>query len=104
MLRFWAAASVTVLLAALGILLLVDGNEHISLFEILGAMLVIEAVLRRRWIALVAGLLIIVVAVVGLSRVFSVIVDYSTDALGVLLLVAAAYVGWTTIKEAFATR
>ena len=103
-LRFWAAASVTVLLAALGILLLVDGNEHISVFEILGAMLVIEAVLRRRWIALVAGLLIIVVAVVGLSRVFSVIIDYSTDALGVLLLVAAAYVGWTTIKEAFATR
>jgi hypothetical protein len=103
-LRFWAAASVTVLLAALGILLLIDGNEHISLFEILGAMLVIEAVLRRRWIALVAGLLVIVVAVVGLSRVFSVIIDYSTDALGILLLVAAAYVGWTTIKEAFAAR
>lgn len=103
-LRFWAAASVSMMLAALGILLLVDGTSHISVFEILGVMLVIEAVLRRRYIALIVGLLVLVVAVVGLNQVVSLIVDYSTDALAAMLLVAAAYVAWTTVKEAFAAR
>jgi hypothetical protein len=104
LLRFWAAASVALLLAAMGILLLVEGNARISLFEVLGAMLVIEALLRRRPTALIVGLLVIAVAVVGLGQVLTVMVTYAADVLGVLLLVGAAYVAWTTLREAWATR
>jgi hypothetical protein len=43
------------LLAALGVLLLVDGISHISVIEVIGTMLVVESLLRRRLVSLLAG-------------------------------------------------
>lgn len=102
-LRLWTAASVTLMLAALGILLLVDGISHIGVFEVIGAMVVIEAILRRRHFALIVGLLIFVVAAVGPQLIW-LTASYAPDLVGVLLLAAAVYVGWSTIKEAVAHR
>lgn len=102
--RFWAAASASLLLGALGVLLLVDGTSRIGLFEVLGAMLVVEALMRRRLVALVAGLVLLVVAVVGLGVVGGFIVRYSADLLGIALLVGAGALAWSTAREAIAQR
>jgi hypothetical protein len=104
LLRFWTAASTAILLAALGVLLIVDGTSAVSIAEIAGVMLVIEAVLRRRLIALIAGLAVIGVAVVGVWAVFSLFIGNIADALGVALLFGAIYLAITTIREGFATR
>lgn len=103
-LRFWTAASTTILLAALGILLIVDGTSPLSILEIAGAMLVIEAILRRRLVALIAGLAVIGVALVGVWAVVSLFVGNFADALGIALLLGALYLAITTIREGFATR
>lgn len=103
-LRFWSAASAAIMLAALGILLIADGTSPISILEIAGAMLVIEAVIRRRLVALIAGLVVIGIAVVGVWAVFSLIVGNVADALGVALLFGALYLAITTVREGFSTR
>jgi hypothetical protein len=103
-LRFWTAASTTILLAALGILLIVDGTSPVSILEIAGVMLVIEAILRRRLVALIAGLAVIGIAIVGVWAVFSLLVGNFADALGVALLFGALYLAITTVREGFSTR
>ena len=100
----FTAASTTILLAALGILLIVDGTSPVSILEIAGVMLVIEAILRRRLVALIAGLVVIGIAIVGVWAVFSLLVGNFADALGVALLFGALYLAITTIREGFATR
>lgn len=103
-LRFWTAASTTILLAALGILLIVDGTSPVSILEIAGVMLVIEAILRRRLVALIAGLAVIGIALVGVWAVFSLLAGNLSDALGVALLFGALYLAITTVREGFSTR
>lgn len=103
-LRFWTAASATILLGALGILLIVDGASQVSVLEVAGAMLIIEAVLRRRVLALITGLVVIGIALVGVWAVVSFFVGNVADALGVALLFAALYLAVGTVREGFATR
>jgi hypothetical protein len=102
--RFWAAASASLLLAALGIILVVDGIAHIGVLEVIGAMLVVESLLRRRLISLVAGLLLIGVGVVGVRDILSFLGRYATDALGIALLLGAAALAGITAREALNSR
>ena len=102
--RFWTAASASILLAALGLLLIVDGASPVGILEVAGAMLVIEAILRRRLVALIAGLAVIGVAIVGVWAVFSLLVGNFADALGIALLFGALYLAVTTVREGFSTR
>jgi hypothetical protein len=104
LLRLWTAASTALLLGALGILLITDGTSSIGILEIAGVMLVIEAVLRRRLIALIAGLVVIATAVAGVWAVFSLLVGNIADALGVALILWAIYLAISTIKEGLSTR
>jgi hypothetical protein len=102
--RFWAAASASVLLAALGLLLVIDGTSHISIVEVIGAMLVVEALLRRRLVSLLAGLLLIAAAIVGVRDILAFLGRYAVDLLGIALLLGAAALAITTTREALARR
>ncbi len=102
--RVWTAASASLMLAALGVLLVIDGTSHVSVFEILGAMLVAEAIIRRRLVALGAGLFVIAVALIGFRDLLSFVVDWSTDLLGITLLVGAGALAWSTAREARSIR
>lgn len=59
-----------VLLVALGALLVIDGTAHISIVEVLGAQLVVEALLRRL-VSLLAGLLLMAAAIVGVRDILA---------------------------------
>jgi hypothetical protein len=104
LIRFWAAASASLLLAALGVLLLVDGISHISVIEVIGTMLVVESLLRRRLVSLLAGLLLIGVGIVGVRDILSFVVRYATDAVGIALLLGAAALAVITAREALDSR
>jgi hypothetical protein len=102
--RFWSAASASVLLAALGALLVIDGVSHVSLVEVIGAMLIVEALLRRRLVSLLAGLLLIGVAIVGVGDILTFVGRYAVDLLGIALLLGAAALAITTTREALTRR
>ncbi len=102
--RFWAAASASVLLAALGALLIIDGTSHISIAEVIGAMLVVEALLRRRLASLVAGLLLIGAAVVGVRDIVTFLGRNAVDLIGILLILGSAALAITTAREGLLRR
>ena len=104
LIRFWAAASASVLLAALGAILLVDGISHIGVLEVIGIMLVVESLLRRRLVSLLAGLLLIGVGIVGVRDILAFLGRYATDALGITLLLGAAALALITAREALNSR
>lgn len=103
-LRFWTAASTAILLGALGVLLLVEGISTVGILEIAGIMLIIEAILRRRLVALIAGLVVIAVALVGVWAVVLLLAGNLSDALGIALLFAAFYLALSTVREGIRTR
>jgi hypothetical protein len=104
LIRFWSAASASILLAALGILLLVDGTAHVSIIEVLAAMLIVEALLRRRLVSLLAGLLLLAAAIVGVRDILGFLTSHAIDALGLALLLGAAALGVITAREALTRR
>lgn len=102
--RIWAAASASLLLAALGVLMVIDGTSHIGILEVIGVMVVVEAIIRRRLAGLLAGALIIGVALIGPRHALSLVWDYSTDLLGIALLIGAGALAWSTGSEALSMR
>lgn len=102
--RFWAAASASLLLAALGALLVIEGTSHISIVEVIGAMLVVESLLRRRLVSLLAGLLLIATALGGVRDILAFLGRYPVELLGISLLLGAAALALIAAREALARR
>jgi hypothetical protein len=102
--RIWSAASATVLVAAVGVLLLGDGIDLDAGLRIAGVMIVIESVVRRR----VGGLLLGAVLLAGGWRWARAAVSTATDNLadwiGIGLILLALYLAFQTLREAVRTR
>jgi hypothetical protein len=103
-LRVWTAASASLLLALLGVLLLFDAISTVRALALAGVMVVIEAILRRRVGGIVAGVLIIGVALGAATHVVELIRDNLAEWLGVLLIIFAVYLATQTVREAIRTR
>lgn len=104
LLRVWAAASASILLAALGVLLLRGDAPLAAILWVAGAMLVVEAVLRRRVVSLLVGAAAIGLAVVGFWAVLSLVLGNLQRGFGVLLLLTAGYLALATLYEALRNR
>lgn len=105
LLRLWSAASASVLLAAFGVLLLAG---HSGLFWpvvwISLAMLVIESILRQRFLQLLAVSVIVGVTVIAVLAMWEIFAGNPRIGFGVRLLIAAFYLVIQTAREAIRTR
>ena len=97
----WAALSAALLMATLGVLLVLN-PEHLLWWSagVVGAMFVLEAVLRGRLFLLVTRVAVTAAALITLGVVVALTVANLRVAAGVLLLVAAAYLLVRTISDA----
>ncbi|WP_154674379.1 hypothetical protein [Nakamurella lactea] len=100
-LRFWTEASLAVLLAILGLMLIVgQSNAWIALFAATLAVCAVEALLRRRLALFLLGVAVLVI-VVGTTVL---LVRNLRAGLGVLALIAAAMVMVTNLRSYLARR
>ncbi|MEI2729020.1 MAG: hypothetical protein V9E85_07900 [Candidatus Nanopelagicales bacterium] len=100
LLRIWAAASASLLMGAAGLLLLLGYRNIVgALLILVVVMVVIEAFLRGRLVHLIANVVVAIVILIVLMAIVSVILGNFAQGLGVLLLLAAVYMGWQTFKE-----
>jgi hypothetical protein len=98
--RLWTAASASILYAVLGLILLDTRSGVLEpIFFAVGVMLVIEAAMRRRLLALLATAAIIFFAVSLGWAVASIVVGNLRAGVGVLLLLAALYMAGQTARE-----
>ena len=105
LLRVWSAASVSILLAALGILLLFDTTGLLwPIIWIAFAMLVIEAILRRRLASLMMALLIAGLIWLGLWAAWSLFTGNLRMGFGIALLLAAVWMAVQTAREGIRSR
>jgi hypothetical protein len=105
LLRVWSAASASILLAALGILLLVDTTGLLwPIIWIAVAMLVIEAILRRRLASLMLAFAIAAVIAIGLWAVWSLFTGNLRLGFGMALLLAALWMAVQTAREGIRSR
>ncbi len=103
-LRIWTAASASILLAAMGILLLLGDAPLAAILWVAGVMLVIEAVLRRRAVSVLAGAAVLMLAFAGVWGVLSLVLGNLQQGFGVLLLLGAVYLAVATLLESIKTR
>ena len=98
--RLWTAASASILYAALGLILLDtrSGVLEPALFAV-AVMLVVEAAMRRRLLALLATAGVIFILVSLVWAVVSIVVGNLRAGVGVLLLLAALYMAGQTARE-----
>jgi hypothetical protein len=105
LLRLWSAGSASILLAALGVILILPNAPILQPVLILvGVMVIIEATLRGRLVNLLLG---IVAAIVGLLVVLAVLglfFGQFRTSMGILLAFAALYMLWQTVRESVRTR
>lgn len=100
LLRVWAAASASLLLAAAGVLLLTGYPDLVGAMLVLVAVSVtIEAVLRGRFAQLLVNVAVAAIVLVGIWAVVAIVLGNFRQGVGVLLLLAAAYMGWQTFRE-----
>lgn len=105
LLRVWSAASASILLAALGILLLFDTTGLLwPIIWIAFAMLVIEAILRRRLASLMMALLIAGLIWLGLWAAWSLFTGNLRMGFGIALLLAAVWMAVQTAREGIRSR
>jgi ribosomal protein L29 len=105
LLRVWSAASTSVLLAAIGaFLLLGDGAILWPLVWIGVAMLLIEAVLRGRFAAVVVALGTFAVVVVIVWAAVELVLGNLRIGIGAILLLVALYMAGQTVREGIAIR
>lgn len=105
LLRFWSAASVSILLAALGVVLLVQGTAVLPyVLAIAAVMMVIEAILRGVLLKLVVGVVVLAFLVVGILAIAQIVVGNLRLGFGIALLLAACYMAVQTAREGLATR
>ncbi|HEX5968158.1 MAG TPA: hypothetical protein VFY88_06775, partial [Intrasporangium sp.] len=82
------------------ILMLNDAATVEALLLLAGGMIVIESVLRRRFIQLVVGAAVLALAVVVVWAVASIVLGNLQQGFGVLLILGAIYLGVSTLREA----
>lgn len=105
LLRLWSAASASILLAALGVILILPNVPILQpVLILIGAMVIIEATLRGRLLNLLLGLIVAaVVLLVGLA-VLGLFLGQFRISMGILLAFAALYMLWQTVRESVRTR
>ena len=100
LLRIWAAASASLLLGAAGILMLFgDVNLVRALLLLVLVSIAIEAALRGRFVQLLVNLGVALLLLIAVAAVIDVVVGNFRQGVGVLLLLAAAYMGWQTLRD-----
>ena len=105
LLRVWSAASASILLAALGTLLLFDTTGLLwPIVWIAFAMLVIEAILRRRLASLMMVVLIVGLIWLGLWAAWSLFTGNLRIGFGIVLLLAAVWMAVQTAREGIRSR
>jgi hypothetical protein len=105
LLRVWSAASASVMLSALGVLLLFNHSGLLwPIVWIAMAMLVIEAILRRRLASLLMAVLVAGLTFLGLWAVWSLFTGNLRVGFGILLLLASMYMAVQTAREGIRTR
>lgn len=105
LLRVWSAASASVLLAALGILLLAGRSGLIwPVIWISFAMLIIESILRQRFLQMLVVSVIVAVAIIAALAVWEVFTGNIRIGFGVILLIISFYLLAQTAREAIRTR
>lgn len=105
LLRLWSAASASVLLAALGVLLLAGHSGLLwPVLWIAFAMLVIESILRQRFLQLLVVSLIVAVVVITLLAIWEIFTGNLRIGIGALLIIIALYLVLQTAREAIRTR
>lgn len=106
LLRVWSAASASVLLAALGILLLAGGHSGLiwPVIWIAVAMIVIEAILRRHFLQLLLGVVVAGLIVLAVIAFWHIVSGNLRVGFGILLLLIALYMAVQTAREGIRTR
>ncbi len=105
LLRLWSAASASILLAAIGIILLLPDLPVLApVLILLGAMIIIEAVLRGRVLHLIGAVLVAIVVLLAVLAIVDLFVGRFRISMGILLAVAALYMLWQTVRESVRTR
>lgn len=104
LLRLWSAGSASVLLAALGVILIVPSIPLLTPMLILvTVMLVIEATLRGKLLSMLGALLAIVVIGFVALAILGLFIGQFRLSLGILLAFVAIYMLWQTIWESIRT-
>ena len=105
LLRLWSAASASVLLAAIGVILLLPNLPVLQpVLILIGAMLIIEATLRGRLLNLIGTVLVAIVVLIAVWAVVALFFGQFRVSMGILLAFAALYMLWQTIRESVRTR
>lgn len=100
LLRIWAAASASILLGVAGVLMLFgDVNLVRALLLLVLVSIAIEATLRGRFVQLVVNLALALLILVVAAAVLDIVIGNFRQGVGVLLLLAAGYMGWQTLRE-----
>ena len=105
LMRLWSAASASILLAAIGVILLVPDLPLLQpMLILIGTMVIIEAALRGRLLNLIGALLLALLAVLVALVVIGFFIGQFRISVGILLAFAALYMLWQTIRESVRTR
>ncbi len=105
LLRVWSAASASVMLAALGILLLAGHSGLLwPIVWIAVAMIAIEALLRRQFLALLTALALLGVLILLIYAVWLILTGNLRIGIGSLLILASFYMAVQTAREGIRTR
>lgn len=104
-LRLWSAASASIMLAALGILLLVGDSGLVTpVVWIAVVMIVIEATLRRRLLRLLISVAVLGLLVLAVWAVWSMVTGNLRVGIGWVLILGAVYMAVQTAAEGIRTR
>lgn len=105
LLRLWSAASASVMLAAVGVLLLAGHSGLLwPVLWIAFAMLVIESILRQRFLQMAAVAGIVAIVVILLLAVWEIFTGNMRIGFGVILIAISLYLALQTAREAIRTR
>jgi hypothetical protein len=105
LLRLWSAASASILLAAIGVILILPDLPLLQpMLILIGAMVIIEATLRGRLLNLLGALLLAALTLLVVLVVIGFFIGQFRVSVGILLAFAALYMLWQTIHESIRTR
>lgn len=105
LLRLWSAASASILLAAIGVILLRPDLPVLApVLILIGAMVIIEATLRGKLVQLIFAMFVAFVVLLAVLAVVDVFLGHFRISMGILLAFAALYMLWQTVRESVRTR
>ncbi|HSF27283.1 MAG TPA: hypothetical protein VLC50_07180 [Actinomycetes bacterium] len=103
--RVWTSASASVLFAALGLVLLSSSSDVLGVsLVVVAVMLVIEAVVHRRLLALIISLVTLALVVIAAIAAVALVVGNARVGFGILLLLAAGFMAVQTVVDALRRR